>query len=59
MTHDFYVKMEETFRREYQFVAGGHKTQTPAATTYSYVVSRDSAQITLTVAALSFLHILS
>ena len=47
----FDVKMEGTFMRESRFVAGGHKTQTPAAMTYSYVMSRDAVRIVLTIAS--------
>ncbi len=41
----FDVKMGENFRRKARFVADGHKTKTPAAMTYSSVVSRDSVRI--------------
>jgi hypothetical protein len=36
----FYIKMD--FTRKARFCAGGHSTDTPAAMTYSSVVSRDS-----------------
>ena len=39
-------------------VAGSHTTDTPASLTYSSVVSRDSVQIALTIAALSGLKVL-
>jgi hypothetical protein len=55
----FDVKMGENFRRKARFVADGHKTQTPAAMTYSSVVSRDSVRIALTIAALNDLDVLA
>ena len=54
----FDVKMGENFRRKARMVADGHRTQTPAAITYSSVVSRDSVHIALTVAALNKLKVL-
>jgi hypothetical protein len=55
----FDVKMGENFRRKARFVADGHKTKTPAAMTYSSVVSRDSVRIALTIAALNDLDVLA
>ena len=55
----FDIKMGENFRRKARMVAGGHKTKTPAALTYSSVVSRDSVRIALTIAALNDLKVLS
>ncbi len=55
----FDVKMGENFRRKARFVADGHKTDTPAAMTYSSVVSRDSVRIALTIAALNDLDIMA
>ena len=56
----FDVKMGENFRRKARFVAGGHKTKTPAAMTYSLVVvSRDSVCIALMIAALNDLDIMA
>jgi hypothetical protein len=55
----FDVKMGENFRRKARFVADGHKTTTPAAMTYSSVVSRDSVRIALTIAALNDLDIMA
>ena len=40
-------------------VAGGHTTVTPAALTYSSVVSRDSVRIIFLIAALNDLNVLS
>ena len=54
----FDIKMGENFLRKAHFVAGGHMTETPTTLTYSYVVSRDSVCIALTVAALNGLEIL-
>lgn len=53
------IKLGENFRRKARLVAGGHTTKTPAALTYSSVVSRDSVRIALTVAALNDLDILA
>ena len=55
----FDMKMGEKFRRKSRFVANGHKTQTPVAITYSYVVSRDPVIIVLTIAALNDLEMLA
>ena len=55
----FDIKMGENFRRKARFVADGHKTKTPAAMTYSSVVSRDSVRIALTIAALNDLDVLA
>jgi hypothetical protein len=52
----FDVKMEDIRRKE-RFVAGGHKTDTPQAMTYTSVVSRESVRITLTLAALNDLDV--
>ena len=51
--------MAENFRQKARFVADGHKTETPAAITYSTVVSRDSVRICLTIAALNNLEVLA
>jgi len=40
-------------------VADGHWTETPAALTYSSVVSRDSVRIAVTIAALNDLSVLA
>ena len=40
-------------------MAGCHTTETPAALTYAYVVSRDSVRISLTIVALNGLNILA
>ena len=55
----FNVKMGENSRRKARFVADGHKTKTPAAMTYSSVVSRDPVCIALTIAALNDLDIMA
>ncbi len=49
----FDVKMGESFRRKARLVAGGHTTEVPSALTFASVVSRDSASIALTIAALN------
>jgi len=55
----FDVKMGENFRRKARLVTDGHKTDSPATITYSSVVSRDSARIALTIAALNDLKVLA
>ena len=47
----FDIKMGENFIRKARMVADGHRTEAPAALTYSSVVSRDSVRIALTIAA--------
>ena len=53
----FDIKLGENFRRKARLVGDGHKTDTPAAVTYSSVVSRDSVRICLLLAALNDLDI--
>jgi len=53
----FDIKMD--FTRKARFVAGCHTTETPASTTYSSVVSRDSVHIAFMFAALNDLDILA
>ena len=55
----FDIKMGQNFRRKVSMVAEGHRTEAPAALTYSLVVSRDSVQIALTIAALNDLKVLA
>ena len=55
----FDVKLSENFRRKARYVAGGHTTKPPVAVTYSSVVSRDSVRITLLIAGLNQLDVLS
>ena len=55
----FDIKLGENFRRKSRLVGGGHMTSTPAALTYSSVVSRDSVRICLTMAALNDLDLLA
>ena len=57
MTFD--VKMKGNFRIKARFVTDGHKTNTPAAMTYSSVLSKDSVLISLTIAALNDLDVLA
>jgi hypothetical protein len=52
----FDVKMED-FRRNARFAAGGHTTDTPHAMTYASAVTRESARIALTLAALNDLDV--
>ncbi|CAJ1941927.1 unnamed protein product, partial [Cylindrotheca closterium] len=53
----FHVKLGENFRRKARYCADGHKTEAPAALTYSTVVSRDSVRILLMIAALNGLDL--
>ena len=55
----FDIKMGENFRRKARLVANGNETETPAALTYSSVVTRDSVRIALLVAALNELELLA
>ena len=55
----FDVKFGENFRRKPRLVAGGHMTDTPNTLTYSFVVSRDSVRIALTIAALNELSVMA
>ena len=57
MTFD--IKMGKNFRRKASMVARGHTMVTPAALTYSSVVSCNSVQIILLIVALNDLKILS
>jgi hypothetical protein len=51
--------MGENFRQKARLVANGSRTETPAALTYSSVVSRDSVRIALLVASLNDLQLLA
>jgi hypothetical protein len=53
----FDIKMD--FTRKARFCAGGHTTDTPAAMTYSSVVSRDSVRIGFMLAALNGLDVMA
>jgi len=55
----FDVKLGENFRRKARLVAGGHTTNVPASICYSSVVSRESVRLSLLVAALNDVEILS
>ena len=50
--------MREKFRRKSWFVADGHKTQNLEEMTYLSVLSKDSVQISLTIAERNGLEIL-
>lgn len=54
----FDVKLGKNFRRKARYCADGHKTEPPAAVTYSTVVSRDLVRIILTLAALNNFKVL-
>jgi hypothetical protein len=53
----FDIKMD--FTRKARFCAGGHTTNTPAAMTYSSVVSRDSVWISFMLAVLNGLDVMA
>jgi len=53
----FDIKMD--FTRKARFVAGGHTTETPAAMTYSSVVSRESVRLGFMIAALNGLDVMA
>jgi len=55
---EFDVTMDLT-RKARRFVAGGHMTDPPKDSTYSSVVTRESARIALTLAALNKLDVLT
>ena len=55
----FDIKMGKNFIRKDRMVADGHRTEAPAALTYSSVVSRDSVRIALTIAAMNDLKVLA
>ena len=45
--------MGENFRRKARMLAGGHMTESPSSLTQSFVISRDSIRVTITIAALN------
>jgi hypothetical protein len=49
----FDIKMGANLRRKARLVANGNETETPAALTYSSVVSRDLVRIALLIASLN------
>ena len=55
--HMIYDVKMKGFRRKARLVAGGHMTTAPSAVTYASVVSRESVQIALTLAALNDLEV--
>ena len=55
----FDVKLDGKFTRKARLVADGHKIDTPASSTYSSVVSRESVRIAFLYASLNDLDILS
>jgi hypothetical protein len=55
----FDIKMGENFRQKARLVANGNQTETPPTLTYSSVVSCDSVQIALLIAALNDLKLLA
>ncbi len=52
----FDIKIED-FRRKARMVAGGHMTGAPTIMTYTSVVSSETVQIALTIAALNDLKV--
>ena len=55
----FDIKIGENFCRKAWLVVGGHTTEAPATITYSLVVSCNSVQIALTIAALNELEVMA
>jgi Reverse transcriptase (RNA-dependent DNA polymerase) len=55
----FDVKLGKNFRRKARYVAEGHATDPPSSITYSSVISRESVRVTLLIAALNDLEVLS
>ena len=55
----FDIKLGENFQRKARYFADGHKTITPPSVTYSTVVSHNSVQICLIIAAMNNLEFLS
>ncbi len=53
----FDIKMDDEFTRKARLVAGGHTTETPASSTYSSVVSRESVRVAFLLAALNVLEV--
>jgi len=53
----FDIKMDGDFTRKARLVAGGHTTETPASSTYSSVMSRESIQVAFLLAALNDLEL--
>jgi hypothetical protein len=56
LSYDFRYQMDFTCKA--RFVAGGHVTDPPSSITYASVVSRDTVQIALLIAALNSIQIL-
>ena len=55
----FDVNMRKNFSRKSWFFTNGQKNKTPAAMTYSSVVSSDSVRIALTISSLNYLDLLA
>ena len=55
----FDIKLGESFRRKAQLVGSRHTTTAPESIAYLSVVSRESVQIALKIAALNRLEILT
>jgi hypothetical protein len=55
--HGIYDIKMDSFAQKFRMVAGGHMTEAPATLTYASVVSRESVQIMLTIAALNDLQV--
>jgi len=53
----FDIKMDGKFTRKARLVAGGHTTETPASSTYSSIVSRESVRAAFLLAALNDLDV--
>lgn len=55
----FDIKYSDTFRRKVRYLAGWHRTRTPALVTNSSVIPKDSMRIALLILGLNQLDILS
>jgi len=53
----FDIKMDGKFTRKARLVAGGHTTETPASSTYSSVVSRESVRVAFLLEVLNDLDV--
>ena len=54
----FDIKLRENFKQKARYCSDGRKTKSPAALTYSTVVSHDSVRIILTTAAMNGLEVM-
>jgi len=55
----FDIKMDREFTIKASHVAGSHMTETPASSTYSSVISRESVRVAFLLAALNKLELIA